>query len=89
MAKGEMLSDRKALNEVKMKIRKAQNSSGLWKKSKEKLDIMGPLALAALGILWLMQGFGMLPSFLDVPWLGAILIGLGLSRVVMYFMGYY
>lgn len=70
-------------------LKKPQKKSRAWKESKEKLNIFGPLTLTALGVIWTLQGFNLLPGFLNVPWLGIILLGLGLSRIVMYFMGYY
>ncbi len=72
-----------------MRIKKKQNNSESWKKSKEKLSWAGPLVLVFFGVLWTLQGFKLLPEFLDVQWLGLVLVVLGLSRFAMYFWGYY
>ncbi len=64
-----------------------QDSS--WTSIKSKLHLGGPLILVGLGLIWTLQGFGMLPGFLDVKWLGLVLLSLGLLRVAMFFRGYY
>ena len=56
---------------------------------KPRLNWGGPLILTMLGLVWLLHGYHLLPAFMDVPWLGGILMALGLLRFGMYFLGYY
>ena len=56
---------------------------------KPQLHWGGPLILTFLGLVWLLHGYGLLPQLLQVPWLGGVLVGIGLLRLVMYFIGYY
>ncbi len=66
-----------------------QSKSSSWGKINGRLHWGGPVVLTALGVVWTLQGFHMLPAFLDVPWLGLILLSLGLVRIGMYFRGFY
>ncbi|MBI2574857.1 hypothetical protein HYV82_03155 [Candidatus Woesearchaeota archaeon] len=66
-----------------------KKADAAMKKANHELHWAGPVILTTLGLIWLLHGYGLLPSPLNVPWLGAVLLVLGLVRLGMYFMGHY
>ena len=59
------------------------------KRTNHELHWAGPVILTLLGLTWLLHGYGLLPKPLNVPWLGSVLLVLGLVRLGMYFLGHY
>ena len=83
-----------AAKEARKVAKKAAGEAGkkakaTLKRTRHELHWAGPVILTTLGFIWLLHGYKLLPAFMNVPWLGGILMTLGLLRLGMYFLGYY
>lgn len=66
-----------------------ERADAALRRTNHELHWAGPVILTTLGFIWLLHGYGLLPAPFNVPWLGAVLLILGLARLGMYFMGHY
>ena len=86
VSKAAEIAARRAMAAREAAIRK---TDAAMKRTNHELHWAGPVILTMLGLVWLLHGYGILPAPFDAPWLGAVLLLLGLARLGMYFLGHY